>query len=254
MPKNLPRKQKAESKKKQAILSLFKKFGCHNPFSTSDLQEHSNKYSFRNHFDIPHLNSRENYPKELQEENITLDLVSAGVYMFKEGFDKKFHQFEDVYLNECFELKFVENSIYPKNLTSESDTINYCSKSGIFSHFFTNNYENLSKVESFLGGRRQFRGKQIELDGILESTELNILTSIEGKNQKFSEFRISQLLGPYEYYLSESGGSKDVSCLFLQKVTSSNYHTIKIWQYKFNLDLEFKPIILIKKRQYKSFF
>jgi len=253
MQKNLPRKQGAESKKKQAILSLFKKFGCHNPFNTSDLQEHSNKYSFKNHFDIPHLDSKKNYPKELQDKNITLDLVSSGVYMFKEGIDKNFHEFEDILPNEYFELKFVENFEYG-NLTSESDTINYCSESGIFSHFFTNDYENLSKVKTLLGSRRQFRGKQIEVDGILKSTDLNILTPIEAKNLEFLEFRISQLLGPYEYYLKESNGSKDVSCLFLQKVTSSNYHTIKIWQYKFNLDLEFKPIILIKKRQYKSFF
>lgn len=255
----------AVSKKRDSIDKLFHSLWEANKgksvirFDNTKLKEITRDTKFMNQFDATKFESAEKLPASLKEHGYFIVHLGKGNHAFVKG--NGYHTFEKI---TKWKDMIAGRSVVDAIGFSEAGAISFAANEGIIQDFLKE--ENL-RIHTARRSRVSFKFKiknevlhadkqQIEIDGMFESRDGSMVAAVEAKNIDIEDFEIRQLFSIHHYfkYLKAAGKlprDTKVRILFLVRKMEEKINLFKVFEYRFESDMNLNSIKLVKAIGYR---
>ncbi len=253
------------SRKKEVILSLFKKFEKEQFkfFSNALVREASEKVGFKNHFDVTKIDKITDLPQELIDKGYIIHHIGGGRHRFIKGLNHAYHTFEYI-PPENSVTKQYKSSILNEINSSESNILSLINNQKILHSFLYNDEKAQPKIYNAHRTQTSFAYNIGNLPVTLDKIQIEIdmtcelngeVTIFEAKSNLTGDFAIYQIFHPFLYYQSlnekKNLGINKVNCCYVLKKAYDDYTTVRMYLYTFTDITQISSLKLLKYVEYK---
>ena len=257
------------SNKRKVIDIIFKELREKYPnskvlkFHNEKVKEVSSRegIKFRNQFDATKFDTKKLLPESLREAEFFIVHLGGGHHAFVKG--EGYHKFEKI--KTIKEWKAGKSVIDPIS-ESESQSASTAFNDKIIHDFLFDDKNKALELHTARRARVSYEfvingiplkadKLQIEIDGIYESQENEIIATIEVKNQEHEDFEIRQLFSTMKYFEKMMGWKiknekYKFRYLFMKRIRKNNKDRFRIYEYDFPDKMNPNSIRFLKAAQY----
>ncbi len=253
------------NKKQEVILDLFNEVRVKKRelvFDNDLVKQICLKHKFGNPFDATKIDSSDELPAPLKEEDYFIVHLGEGRHKFVKGINIGFHEFEEIKKDSTYDWKY-RKSILNEFDTSEANILSVANNQRIVHHFL---YEDIVANPKVYHPRRtkmsisyKIGSEEINTDNLQMEIDLTMelhgeVTVFEGKNGFPKDFAVYQIFHPFKYYSVLKKEKKlDVNlitCCYVLRKVDDGQSVLRLYNYTFEDDEDIKTIKLLKSAQY----
>jgi hypothetical protein len=227
------------------------------------VKQEAHKHKFGNPFDVTKIDSTDDLPQRLKQEDVFIVHLGGGTHRFVKGITTGYHIFAPITSSESFDWKY-RQSLLNELDTSESNILSVANNQRIIHDFL---YDDIVASPKVYNARRTkvsityrigntkvtAQNLQVEIDLTIELH--GIVTVFEGKNGFPPDFAVYQLFHPFRYYADLKTEAqvpiKQLTCCYVLRKQEGGVSTLRLYNYTFDDVTTPSSIRLLKKAQYR---
>lgn len=253
-----------DNKKHKVITEIFQLCVSRNNliFDNNLVKEICKKHKFGNPFDATKIDSSDELPTSLKEEDYFIVHLGEGRHAFVRGINIGFHDFEEVKEDSIFDWKY-RKSILNEFGTSEANILSVANNQRIIHDFLYEDIVANPKVYhpsrtkmsiSYRIGSERIDSYNLQMEIDLTMELHGEVTVFEGKNGFPKDFAIYQIFHPFKYYSVLKKEKKLevnlITCCYVLRKIDSGQSVLRLYNYTFEDDDDVGSIKLLKSAQY----